>query len=142
MKAFIFPYCKFQTVFTPSCFPRKHLLSYYHGRANVADVRGSIYMTIPSAPEGLYGFVVAVFPTGTLVPFPKCFQVHIDSLCSAFACSKPLVKHHKASSFPVFWQNTQHIIFLVCKSCTYTVLVITTWHHLISLNFNPINVKM
>lgn len=35
-------------------------------------------MTIPSAPERLYSFVVTLFPTGTPVPFPKCFQLHIQ----------------------------------------------------------------
>lgn len=30
--------CKIQTVFTPDCFPGKHLLSYYHEDVNVADV--------------------------------------------------------------------------------------------------------
>lgn len=38
--------CKFQTVFTRCRFPRKHLLSYYHNFVKVADVWGSIYMTI------------------------------------------------------------------------------------------------
>lgn len=32
-------------------------------------------MTIPSAPERLYSFVVTLFPTGTPVPFPKRFQI-------------------------------------------------------------------
>lgn len=35
--------CKFQTVFTPSCLPGKHLLSYYHKRANVADMCEAVF---------------------------------------------------------------------------------------------------
>lgn len=73
---FVYALVKIQTVFTPSCFLGKHLLSYYQDDANVTDVWGSIYMTIPSAPERLYAFVVTVFPTGTPVPFPKCFLLH------------------------------------------------------------------
>lgn len=79
---FVYTLVKIQTVFTPSCFQGKHLLSYYQDDANVTDVWGSIYMTIPSAPERLYAFVVTVFPTGTLVPFPKCFPLHTE-ICEA-----------------------------------------------------------
>lgn len=35
---FIYLFCKFQTVFAPGCSPGKHLLSCYHGDANVAYV--------------------------------------------------------------------------------------------------------
>lgn len=101
--------CKFQTVFTPSCFPGKHLLSYYHEDANVADVWGSIYMTIPSAPERLYGFVVTAFPTGTLVPFPKCFQLHRLTMTFSTAfqiCLMKLTLNH-CHAFAAYVSSTQ-----------------------------------
>lgn len=43
-------------------------------------------MTIPSAPDRLYNFVGTVFPTGTLVPFTKCFMLTHGGQLTVQAC--------------------------------------------------------
>lgn len=66
--------CKSQTVFAPSCFPGKHLLSYYHNGANFADVWGGIYMTIYCHSWKAVRLCSTQCPHGILVPSPKCFN--------------------------------------------------------------------
>lgn len=63
-------------------------------------------MTIPSAPERLYGFVVAAFPTGTPVPFPKCFQVHTRSQIS--------VSRLQQNTMSIFFFFLAHYWFAAC----------------------------
>lgn len=66
--------CKSQTVFAPSCFPGKHLLSYYHNGANFADVWGGIYMTIYCHSWKAVRLCSTQCPHGILVPSPECFK--------------------------------------------------------------------
>lgn len=68
--------CKFQTVFAPSCFPGKHLLSYYRDGANFANVWGSIYMTIYChswKAVRLCSYSVSPWDTGAI---SQLFQLH------------------------------------------------------------------
>lgn len=82
VKLRVCPYsCKIQTGFTPACFPGKHLLSYYRQDVNVADVWARIYMTIQQL---LNDFMVAMFPTGSLVPLAKYFPLHVTITASGF----------------------------------------------------------